>query len=64
MTTSTATTQAALTPDNTVRCHVVLVPVSSPLELNIDQLRESAVIKPCPPPLEGGALLECEGRRV
>lgn len=27
------------------KCHFVLVPVSSALELNIDQLRESGVIK-------------------
>lgn len=42
------TSQTALSPDKTVRCHCVLVPVSSPLELKIDQLRESTVIKPSP----------------
>lgn len=49
VTTYTATSQAGLSPDKTVRCHCVLVPVSSPLELKIDQLRENAVIKPSPP---------------
>lgn len=44
-----AATQAAKVSDNTVRCRFVLVPVSPPPELNIDQLRESAVIKPSPP---------------
>lgn len=59
------------------KCHFVLVPVSSALELNIDQLRESGVIKPAfeedagEGEQEGGrgqgegnhaTLLECKGR--
>lgn len=49
VTTATSTTQAALSPDKAVKCHCVLVPVSSLQELKIDQLRERAVIKPSPP---------------
>lgn len=46
VTTATAATEAGLSLDKTVKCHCVLVPVISPQELKIDQLRESAVINP------------------